>query len=1172
MAFSAGEVFVLLGGQFNPAGFAAFDAAAKKSASTMAATEAAIATSSKRASAATGAMAGAFQDSAGRWRAASGRFLSDSEKVALGVESMGRRSSKASSEMEEKMKKAAKGGALALGAAIVGSVVAAARFESQMSAVQAVTKASESEMRRMTDAAKKLGAESGLGATKTAKAIEELAKGGLTTAQILGGGLKGAIDLALAGQLDLGVAAETTANALNLFGLKGADAAHVADALATAANATTADVGDFAQALAQGGGAAKAAGLSFDETIVALEALALSGVKGSDAGTSLKAALSQIAKPTKESAGEMKKLGLEFFDAEGKIRPLTAISKDLGDKLGGMSEQQRLATLQTIAGTDGFRALLALYDQGPAKLSKLAGGLDEQGTAATVAADKTDNAAGAWDRLKAAIENVAIDAGTPVLDGLKTGMDEAATAIEDFRQNVDLDSIKQELQTFFSDLGIDTGDLEQVRDVIGDVFDEMQQAGQGLGGGIFQAVSGGAALAAGAIGTVVNILQGDWRGAWESAKGAATGALDGVVGGMRAFVAPIASIVSPIAEAISGPFKTGVSTVLGLLSTMLDATASVVEKLAGVPVIGDKFDGLADGIRGAADGINGLRDQIKGVPKSIDVEVDTSAQDAIAALKGIEDTKLQRKVVRVLGEDTDATTKIRRLEALGIDPKTARVLADVGNALAGVNSVQGAMARLTSKQISVTVTTFLKTVGSPFKKKATGGGPGDGGLALVGEGKVPREYVADPASGSVMRVDEPTFMNLPDTAYVVPTDPSMRGRSLGLFADLARDLGVPGYAKGKKPAKKKPTKKKRNVPKATEIFRADPSDLERVADNATERLEDAKRASEDKDKKGRLTENARKAKGRIPALRAEANRRRQIARKAAAEAARITKQDELADIARNDMVLADQRDDQAAFDAAKGRRGKALGAAAELLKRALASAPKESAWARALAKRLGDASIQGGDNASSTMDVDAAPAAEESAADRAAREAAERLADTGMTDGERARLGELEAQKSLAALTAGLDDDKAAASGIEAFLSQILGFAQLDPARGGASSIKSLADQVKQARGELTALTGGGGQVDNQDLQAQIEQERERTRAAQAENAANIAALQAFGSPGDIGTGRFGSALGAAAGVTVNVNTLHPGDPRTRMAIAEATAAGIGLQNGSRNPVQKVGI
>ncbi len=382
MAFSAGDVEVTLGGRFSPAGFAQFSAATNKAGADMRKAEAEIA-------------------------AAQTRLAGASSRAATAQGQLGRVA-----------KVAAIGGIGALGLALAGSVKLAADFEAQLSSLKAVTGANGTQMKQFAQQAKDAGAATKFSALDAAKAQTELAKGGLSVATIMNGGLKGALALAAAGELDLATAAATTANALNLFGLKGSDAGRVADTLASAANNTTADVGDFAMALTQGGAAAKASGLSFKETVVSLEALAQSGVKGSDAGTSLKTTLSQIAGPTKLASAEMKRLNLDFFDAQGKIRPLDNIAGQLATSFGKLSKEQQLSSAKTIAGTDGFRTLFALADQGRAGIDRLSAATGKQGDAARTAATKQDNLKGKLETLKGSAETAGITIGEKLLPKL----------------------------------------------------------------------------------------------------------------------------------------------------------------------------------------------------------------------------------------------------------------------------------------------------------------------------------------------------------------------------------------------------------------------------------------------------------------------------------------------------------------------------------------------------------------------------------------------------------------------------------------------------------------------------------------------------------------------------------------------------------------------------------
>lgn len=331
------------------------------------------------------------------------------------------------------------GGLAGLSLGIAGSVKNAATFEQQMSSLEAVTGVSGRTMDQFKKQAMDAGAATKFSALEAGQAQTELAKGGVAVKDIMSGGLKGALALAAAGEMGLADAASVTANSLNLFKLNGSQATHVADGLATAANATTADVSDFALALSQGGAAAKAAGLSFDETTAFLEALALSGVKGSDAGTSMKAALVHLAAPGKKAQEAMSALGLSFFDANHNMKSLPAIAGMLDKSFKGLGKEQQLQAAATIAGTDGMRGLLALYDSSPAKLRKLEAGLKRQGTAAEVAAKKQDNLAGKWENFKGSLETASIAIATPLLPVVTSGVEKATAAINKlttaFRKN-----------------------------------------------------------------------------------------------------------------------------------------------------------------------------------------------------------------------------------------------------------------------------------------------------------------------------------------------------------------------------------------------------------------------------------------------------------------------------------------------------------------------------------------------------------------------------------------------------------------------------------------------------------------------------------------------------------------------------------------------------------------
>jgi TP901 family phage tail tape measure protein len=526
------------------------------------------------------------------------------------------------------------GAAVGLGIAVAGVVVAGARFEQRMNAVKAVTGANREQMHALSEAALNLGASTGLGASKAAEAITELAKGGLDPATIAAGGLKGALALASAGGLELADAASVTANALNLFHLRGQDATHVADAFATAANVTTADVSDFALALSQGGSAAKAAGLDFDQTTVALEALASNGVKGSDAGTSLKSALTQIAAPTKQSAAEMAKLNLHFFDAHGRFKNLADVSQMLRQRLGGMTQQQRLQVVQTIAGTDGMRALLAIYDAGPRKIDKFATGLRGHGAAARQSRIQQEGLAGASRRVVAAAETLAIRLST----SLNPALTKSANAIAGFIRQLSRGDKAS------GDLGRAMRELAPILRVTGQVLSVI-----GRGFGVLVGAMSKSAVefirAVKLIGTgTVNSLRGlllflrgvftlnigrTFRGAVLAVRGAlqamvgvvrtglspVTGFVQRVFGGLPGFVARVfrgmGRIVSAAFGGIVGAVKGGIRFIAGGASTLLGILAKIADGASHLPFVGGKFRGLARDIRGLQRQVDRYRDSLK---------------------------------------------------------------------------------------------------------------------------------------------------------------------------------------------------------------------------------------------------------------------------------------------------------------------------------------------------------------------------------------------------------------------------------------------------------------------------------------------------------------------------------------------------------------------------------
>jgi TP901 family phage tail tape measure protein len=291
------------------------------------------------------------------------------------------------------------------------AVLQAANFDQAMSNVQAATRESTQNMEALREAALQAGEQTVFSATESAAAIENLAKAGVSTADILGGGLQGALDLAAAGSLEVAEAAEIAAGAMAQFGLSGQDVPHVADLLAAGAGKAQGEVTDMAFALRQSGLVANQMGLSIEETVGTLSAFAEATLLGSDAGTSFRTMLLRLANPSKESKELMEGLGIAAYDMQGNFVGIEALAGQLQGAFEGQEQATRDAALATIFGSDSIRAANVLYEQGSAGIADWTTKVNDSGYAAETAATKLDNLKGDLEELGGALQSALIGTG-----------------------------------------------------------------------------------------------------------------------------------------------------------------------------------------------------------------------------------------------------------------------------------------------------------------------------------------------------------------------------------------------------------------------------------------------------------------------------------------------------------------------------------------------------------------------------------------------------------------------------------------------------------------------------------------------------------------------------------------------------------------------------------------
>lgn len=294
-------------------------------------------------------------------------------------------------------------------------------FGNAISQVGGYLDVSKAKLSGLNDLALRVGYETQFSATEAAQSMSALAKGGMTELEIKAGGLDATMKLAAAGQMDLASAADITVQSMRAFNLNSSDSMEIADALAGAANASTAEVSDLSMAFANCSAVAYNAGWSIQETAGAIGELTDHGLSGEQAGTALKVMLQRLQSPTNKAKDVMEKYGLEVRDAEGHMKSATEIVDELRDKLGTLDDKSRDNALQTLFGTRSSNAALIFMQHGSDELQRYIDAASESGAASKMAKAQMGELGWALEYLRGEAETAKVNLGnslTPTLVGL----------------------------------------------------------------------------------------------------------------------------------------------------------------------------------------------------------------------------------------------------------------------------------------------------------------------------------------------------------------------------------------------------------------------------------------------------------------------------------------------------------------------------------------------------------------------------------------------------------------------------------------------------------------------------------------------------------------------------------------------------------------------------------
>lgn len=314
------------------------------------------------------------------------------------------------------------------------SVNTAMKFDDSMSQVAGALDKPVDQMNDLRQLALDMGESTIFSASECGQAMTELAKGGLSEADIQAGALQSTMDLAASSGMELGNAANTVVQAMGAFGLTAEQSSQAVNALAGAAAASSTDVEPLTQGLAQCAAQAFNAGWSIQDTTAALGAFADAGITGSDAGTSLKTMLQRLAAPTDAAATMLEQLGINTRDANGNMLSATDMAEELQSKMGQLDSATRDAALSTIFGSDATRAATVFMNTGAEGLKKYTEATNDQEVASRLANAQMSDASRNFEELKGALETAGIAIGETLLPTITDLVKEGTELIQAFNK------------------------------------------------------------------------------------------------------------------------------------------------------------------------------------------------------------------------------------------------------------------------------------------------------------------------------------------------------------------------------------------------------------------------------------------------------------------------------------------------------------------------------------------------------------------------------------------------------------------------------------------------------------------------------------------------------------------------------------------------------------------
>lgn len=505
------------------------------------------------------------------------------------------------------------------------AVKTTAEFDSAMSEVAAISGATGDEFNALREKAIEMGAKTKFSASESAEAMKYMAMAGWDSQQMLEG-LAGVMNAAAASGDDLGAVSDILTDGLTAFGMAASESGRMADVLTAAATSSNTTIGLLGETFRYTASVCGALGINLEDCAVATGLMANAGIKGSQAGTALRAGLVNLIQPSSTVAAAMDKYGIALqTNADGSAN-LSETMQLLRDRMGGLSETERAAALAALFGKEAVSGWSAIVSASEGDFNNLTSAIANSGGAAEKIANlKLDNLSGQFTILKSTLEGVAIQIGdilTPTVSGIVAKIQEFATAFSNLDEGtkqtiVSVAAVVAAVGPVTAVIGTAVSAIGGAVSAIGSVV-----AAVGAGTGVLAALGGAFTALAGPIAVVVAVVA--------AVAIAVVTHFDQIKAGVQGAFAAIANVCSGIASTVSGVLSTiGNIIQVGLMTigSMFSAAVTIItlpwqmawQNVKGVvlPILNSVKAAISTAFNAIRNTISGIMNTVKGTISSV---------------------------------------------------------------------------------------------------------------------------------------------------------------------------------------------------------------------------------------------------------------------------------------------------------------------------------------------------------------------------------------------------------------------------------------------------------------------------------------------------------------------------------------------------------------------------